>query len=560
MKKHKQLLKKTIFKTTAWFLIFSILGAISATPLNNYKAYKIMSTAKAAEPKSQFSGVKDGATEVVSLRNQNQKVFDNPDGTEQYIISSGLMHYKDNANQWQEINTQIEPATADDADFKMEKSIYKAKFKKDFTSQNLIKINKDDQGFGISLGDLSWQDKDSNKQVISAPQAVQGTANNNQMTFPNGYGQGLDYSYQVNDGSMSKTLTVPSLESLAPAENIADDTNLNLDMTYTVDKDMDIFIEGKKWDGKKISTKSKLIEFKSNDKTVWSIIPPRAWDSSPVIASGAKQSGNIIDGGLTVEAKGKQISLSVAFPYSWLKTAQYPVTIDPDTYYGETTDGYIGAGTSTYAAAHANANQMSSTEVNIPIGQYGGGWFGVYRGYLEFNTSGIDDAATVTQANLYMTAYWDLTSSTDFTVRIHKYNWGSPIGYGNWQTNYDDILASTYDANWRNTSGMSLNTPYSSSNLDTTWIQKGATKTQYGLLSDRDLAATEPTGDEYMSVHSQESTTQAYRPYLSITTSGGVPTLSNILLLALLGCAVFIAVKTGTIKLKIPKKADKKLF
>ena len=60
------------------------------------------------------------------------------------------------------------------------------------------------------------------------------------------------------------------------------------------------------------------------------------------------------------------------------------------------------------------------------------------------------------------------------------------------ETDYDGALTATYDNLWRNTSGMSSSTQYSSSALDPTYVNKTGT-TYYALVSSRDLSATTPT-------------------------------------------------------------------
>ena len=142
--------------------------------------------------------------------------------------------------------------------------------------------------------------------------------------------------------------------------------------------------------------------------------------------------------------------------------------------------------------------------------------FYVWRGFVEFDTSGIDDDATIAQANVYLTAA-GIDNEYDFDVRVHKFDWASPIAAGNREANYDGALASTFDAVWRNTSAIVANTSYASSNLDTTWVSKTGF-TRYALLSSRDVSATEPDWNlEQIAIYAQEHATQAYRPYLSVT-------------------------------------------
>jgi len=64
---------------------------------------------------------------------------------------------------------------------------------------------------------------------------------------------------------------------------------------------------------------------------------------------------------------------------------------------------------------------------------------------------------------------------------------------------------------WRNTSGMSTDTVYTSPNLDTSYVNIDG-YTYYGLRSSR--SNIEPSGDEYITLHSASSATAIYKPIL----------------------------------------------
>ncbi|GAG82678.1 unnamed protein product, partial [marine sediment metagenome] len=138
--------------------------------------------------------------------------------------------------------------------------------------------------------------------------------------------------------------------------------SLELNTEYELNSDLDIFIDGQLWNREKIQQVGKMIEFKKDGQTLWSFAPPRAWDIQ-------ENMENTIDGTTILSANEKKLNLTVYFPYSWLKDAQYPVTIDPDTYYGETTDGHIYGRDTDYDTARTTSFAFDVTSDFMNIGQ-----------------------------------------------------------------------------------------------------------------------------------------------------------------------------------------------
>jgi hypothetical protein len=511
-------LKRFVFLCFVVFFLVVFISPISALTfsLGDFDPSKIFSNDKNNTTRV-FAGLKENATEMVKERNQVQKVFDNHDGTKQYIVSSGPLHYQE-GDKWEEIDTRILSVVGGNG-FEMAKSIYKAKFNKYFRSDKIVKIEKDGYGVSVKPGDLFWINSKGDKEIIASPQPVKGKADGNKITYKNAYGKGLDFSYETNDISLVKKLIVDEFQSLpSPSQKIleGDEPVLALNIEFDLEKEMDVYIGDELWDGEEIKVKGKDIEFQKDGNIIWRFASPKAWSNTNV--------DEAIDGELILSLDGGKIQVTVLFPFSWLKTADYPVTIDPDTYYGETTDGWLLGQNATYSVARDNSTNLVATYIRV--GQYP--TYTIARGYLEFNTSGINDDMAVTQANLYLMAIND-SSLTDFTLRIHKYNWTSPLAAGTREADYDGALASTFDANWKNTADIFPFQLYGSDNLDTTWIQKGETKTKYALLSDRDVigSGTAPTQSEWINIADQGNATPEYRPYLSITAALPLPTLTQ---------------------------------
>lgn len=207
----------------------------------------------------------------------------------------------------------------------------------------------------------------------------------------------------------------------------------------------------------------------------------------------------------------------------WLDKAKYPVVIDPDFNAGAKFWRIWGQQTD-YATALSTSTSYEG-DGTVACGQQKSGInYLVFRNYVKFDTSSIDDSATVSQVNIKFAVTND-SSTVDFDVVIKKYNWSAFDAAQNSDTRepaYDGLSsASADDSIWRNTSGISINTYYTSGNLDTSWVSKTGV-TYYGLQSSRDISASAPSGNEF--VVFGKSTDANYRPVLTVTyTAGGVP-------------------------------------
>lgn len=202
---------------------------------------------------------------------------------------------------------------------------------------------------------------------------------------------------------------------------------------------------------------------------------------------------------------------------SVLEAAKYPVVIDPDFVAG-TGDGLVWGNNATYTIARSTSAAESTTGNNQRVGQrWTGTVFNCFRLYFPFDTSSIGAGSTVTQANLKLTWQSDY-SDTDFDIEIIKYSYG-----GSREARYDAFLTDTIDQTLASSTDYSANGQVTSPNLDITFINKEGI-TYYGLMSDRDIAATEPSGNEYVYFWMANYTTESYRPVLTVTyTAGGVP-------------------------------------
>jgi hypothetical protein len=134
------------------------------------------------------------------------------------------------------------------------------------------------------------------------------------------------------------------------------------------------------------------------------------------------------------------------------------------------------------------------------------------------------DGDTITQANGKLVATVDQTFAGDDDFYFCQDDWSAldPVGGGQQEAAYDGCLAADLDGLWRNSSGLSINTQYTSANLDTTRISKtGAT--YYGLIGYRDKNNIAPATDELYSlgIAMANHGTAGYRPVLTVLHEAG---------------------------------------
>ena len=197
----------------------------------------------------------------------------------------------------------------------------------------------------------------------------------------------------------------------------------------------------------------------------------------------------------------------------WLDAAVYPVVIDPDFLAGTTNHVVYSWSTSSYATANSTS-AAEGTSGTLACGQSNVDAFQCSRIFLLFDTSSIGAGSTVTQVNLKLTVINDF-SSTDFTPIIKTFNWDGLTR----EQKFDGILTadsddsdfgSTGTGSWAN------NTLKTSGNLSTAWVNKTGT-TFYGIVSDRDIAAIQPSNNELINFGSASYSVETRRAYLSVT-------------------------------------------
>jgi hypothetical protein len=210
------------------------------------------------------------------------------------------------------------------------------------------------------------------------------------------------------------------------------------------------------------------------------------------------------------------VYLLAGLPLTDLTTMTYPVDIDPTiTLYSSSNDGYIYASNAAYLTAHNSATgTIDSTSSSISIGQRrASGTYTVYRGFLYFNTSQIPSNAIIDSAKVGLYKISDY-STTDFQITIQD---GQPT-YPHSPMQTGDYSMMHYLGNGGSLNTASFKAGYNDITMTSAglgWINR-TSWTKLCLRSSRDITPTSPTGDEYVTVTSNEFTGIGCQPRLVI--------------------------------------------
>jgi len=192
------------------------------------------------------------------------------------------------------------------------------------------------------------------------------------------------------------------------------------------------------------------------------------------------------------------------------------------SYLGSTSDGYVFSYSGSYTTARATSNACVNAGIFARVGQaYYGGTYEVYRGYLDFDTSAIPDDAIVISATLRVTAAADV-STQDFVLGVYDVTWTEDLST-NREANFDLAVAPTLLGSIRDTaSGWVSGTVYSVDLSPAIVNVSGDTK--LALLSDRERAATSPSGNEMVDIFTADYTGTGKDPVLEVGYEVPTPT------------------------------------
>jgi hypothetical protein len=441
-----------------------------------------------------------------------------PDGQIEAEFLQNPINYKNDQGAWDTLDTAITASDDSRYDYQNTTNSFQTYFSSNaYQNQGNIKLVKGDASLTIKTIDkLTFTDRNETltlsdlapktEEEKQAKKGIVDAQEQNKICYPKLYeekGKTMDICYIVKEGRIQEQLILNQYQGYPELTQTIILTN-----AYAKKEDKQISFYNAK-----------------TNELLWYILDPVMYEQKDLIENRDLQYD------LTCNQPNTRLESCSSLNITKIlePTAQnfladpgrhYPVVIDPD-YADTTNDGFTtgSAAGSDYATARSTSTSQNNSNATFKVGQdFTTPTYSLWRSYLKFNTSSIGSGSTVTQVNLKMVIITKNLGGGNFDVQIVKQDWSAsdPISGSTRETLYDNCLAGTADDNiWRNTSGIAVNTQYTSGNLNTSWVNKTG-YTYYSLRSSKDYANTAPTGAENVAPASQDNATSSYRPVLTV--------------------------------------------
>ena len=284
---------------------------------------------------SQVLGAEPPIGEVVSQRTQQTKTWYLGNGSYMMQSSLGSVHYQDNG--WQNIDNSWVASTIEPWDYEMVKDSYHSYALSLFNVGQIMKFEVSGNSVAFQPMELQWTNALNQLQVISGPQSVTATVDNQpvelltdvygaigNLRWQNAYGTGRNFVWSTNPGILRPLLEINSTLP-TPAQYIINGGNVSLRQSFIFapTSSLGIYVNGQLWDKSSTVLTTQPIEFRVGNETLWYFYPATCWSSAlnqtpPSVTTRLRKAGS-------------NLWLDVLVPYGWIQTAVYPIYIDPDT-------------------------------------------------------------------------------------------------------------------------------------------------------------------------------------------------------------------------------------
>lgn len=277
--------------------------------------------------------------EIKNLRKRNEKHFLNKDGSITCYLYDEDIHYLKNGQYENIDNTLI-----DNELFLTNKAnAFRATFSKDKLSKKIVDITKDNFYLKMYLK----TNKNSKLNLISQ---------NNSISYKNIL-EDIDFDYQVISTKLKESIILKNKNNIPNCLAFTIDTNLKLELVN-----------------------NKIIA-KNENQTIFKIARPYMWD---------KENNYNYNISYDLKQVDSKYLLTLNLDRNWLKTANYPVVIDP-TIVNKDSDSVVD----TYIYPGDTNVNRNNTDI-LKVGVNGSN---KYRTLLKFKLPNIGTASDVIYAN-----------------------------------------------------------------------------------------------------------------------------------------------------------------
>jgi len=496
--------------------------------------------------------------EVIDKRGLTSSTFASTDDLKknQYTtqFSSAPIHYIDSeSGWWRNIDTAWQ--TDSDGSFYDKKNNYNSYVPKNSTDMNIIfdnvfenpdvstvsankhltKTNRNRHSVSFKPISMQWVNDAGEEEKISNLLSVDGTKDNDTVTYKNAFGAGNDIEIINLPDSLKKNIVLNNpLNKATTFSN--NDSSQYLDITF----ELNLF------NTKKVKVKDDKTNQTKNLANINDNDPISTKDSITIKDQNAEDNDDITDlqsrikPAVACDAKNKCINIELKLtkandkyyltkhiPKSFLDNANYPIRTDTTTTYDSDSggDGALRKDDSTYLGARnaASASLVQPSGIALCGQSYycldPAESFEIHRMYTPFNTTGLPDDATISGANFKFVVDSDGTSYRDFdiTIVLTTQASGSALVLADYSTQ------GTTSGGSVSTAGIAVGS-YTTVAMNATgygWISKTG-YTKLGLRSSRDINADSPgdfcdfmhSNDEYVFIRPAET---GYPPQLEVT-------------------------------------------
>lgn len=384
----------------------------------------------AAEARAKVRAAHPEATVWQRRRNTlKHRLADAPDGKRRYALDCfiGPIHYGPDADQ--EIDTAFVPSTAPWS-WEMTRADFEVRALSRLDAGQVVEYRDGEEWVRFQPMALQYSNALDQIQQIAMPGQVDAAVDDDTLTWADGYGAGIDISWQAQTARLAKRLTIRSPDALPPAEQYILDGGepcLELNFIFAYSKGVTPYVNGELWDGKAQVETQALVEFRDGEGNVlWWFNLPRSWD-----AEGEEQLGTF-----RFRKVGNALYVSHRVPLGFVQAAAYPLTVDVDV------DKQVAAsGDDGYAYAYNETLDTGGTPIQVGYN------FGGYHAFCRWTGVTIEGTIGVSYIEVYRYAAAAGTPERRF-YGVDEDNPAAPTTYAEFGADPLTTASVEWDGEW----------------------------------------------------------------------------------------------------------------